>query len=613
MPVEIERSLELHRQRLEASLEKLRKALRHWQISSAEYEALREELQTLPSDAMREDMLKVGSGFGGTVVGEKDVKTLLGDNVGIQRTVEQAIAAVGHRIDYVRENVDKVQKQIDQGETKLVSLLVVSEPDLKTEDGLPIMDIHEELDEDGNIISTTINGADPNSAKALDTTPLEQLQKIVEGDEDVKGQKPPVEAPRETSENKPAEVPKPSPQSPSPSIRKSDKPPVKGELAGVKTISSKEEEGGGFVRVLDDPVVKEEDFVKEVSTDSPEEAEMRKQMLNYNLREIGAVVAEINLEEEGIYYGHENDSDEETDELDTEDEDRYGRTATRVITPEYQKEMEDLARKIKERGEAARAAEAKMREEESQQRKDEAKTQKPKPKKKGVRFAAEPEISPAPPPMPDLPDLPVPPSAHNTEDALPLLVDLLAMDAMRKSGMVTGNPAPVKEKGPSIFKSEKTKAQNERMGEVRERVVPASVISSDVMERSTDDGSASFEPPTSRPRKMSRFKAAMAAPSQDDDAGDDVSPPKTTTNGSVIEREVSESAPVQPPDELDPSTHRAEVAVEYHRLRNKMIQQQDGFVESEEEMAKVPLDDDSGERPKVSRFKAARMKGLTQS
>ncbi|KAG0125061.1 Prefoldin subunit-domain-containing protein [Tuber indicum] len=605
MPIEVERSLELHRQRLEASLEKLKKAIRHWQISSAEYEALREELQVLPSDATREDMLKVGSGFGGTVVDEEDVKALLGDNVGIKRTVDQAIAAVGHRINYVQENVDKVQKQIDQGETELAPLLVVSEPDLKAEDGLPIMDIREELDEDGNIINTTINGADPSSAKALDTTPLEQLQKMVGTDEDAKEQKLPVEASEGTSENKPAEASKPSPRVPSPSARKSDKTPAKGELDGVKTISPKDEEGGGFVRVLDDPVLNEEDFVKEVPTDSPEEAEMRKQMLNYNLQEIGAVVAEINLEDEGIYYGHESDSNEETDELDSEDEDRYGRTATRVITLEYQKEMEDLARKIKERGVAARAAEAKLREEESQQRKDEAKTRKPKPKKKGVRFAAEPEISPAPPPMPDFP---APPSAHNTEDALPLLVDLLVMDAMRRSGTVPGNTAPVKEKGPSIFKSEKVKVQNKKIEEIRERVVPTSVISLDVMERYADDGSTSLESPTSKSRKVSRFKAAMAIP-QGDDVDNDVSPPKTSTNGSVIEREVSESTPVQPPDELNPLTHRSEVAVEYHRLRNKMIQQQGGFVESREEMAKVLLDD-NGETQKVSRFKAARMKGL---
>ena len=58
MPVEIEQSLERHRQRLEQSIDKLKKALRHWQISSAEYEALREELQTLPPDASREDMVR---------------------------------------------------------------------------------------------------------------------------------------------------------------------------------------------------------------------------------------------------------------------------------------------------------------------------------------------------------------------------------------------------------------------------------------------------------------------------------------------------------------------------------------------------------------------------
>jgi len=214
-----------------------------------------------------------------------------------------------------------------------------------------------------------------------------------------------------------------------------------------------------------------------------------------------------------------------------------------------------------------------------------------------------------PPPMLDLP---VPPSAHNTEDALPLLVDLLAMDAMRKSGAVPGNTTPVKEKGPSIFKSEKVKAQNGRVREVRERMVPTSVVSSDVMERPADDGSASFEPPTSGPRKVSRFKAAMATQDNDADNGD-ASPPKTSTNRSVIEREVSESTPVQPPDELDPSTHRAEVAIEYHRLRNKMIQQQQGgFVESEGEMAKVPLDN-NGETRKVSRFKAARMNRLALS
>lgn len=55
--------LERHRLRLELSLEKLRKALRHWQIFSAEYEAFREELQALPAGASREDMVSHAAGL----------------------------------------------------------------------------------------------------------------------------------------------------------------------------------------------------------------------------------------------------------------------------------------------------------------------------------------------------------------------------------------------------------------------------------------------------------------------------------------------------------------------------------------------------------------------
>lgn len=424
-------------------------------------------------------------------------------------------------------------------------------------------------------IDATVNGADPKSPEPLNTAPLDRIQELLEKKEERKGvvEDPAAKLPARTPPS--AEVPQTPPDIlPASSRRDDDKPPIKEGLEGVKTISSKDEEGGGFVRVVDDPKVGE-DFVMEVSTDTPSEAETRREMLNYNLQEIGAVVAEINLEEDGIYYGHDGDPDEESDELDSEDEDRYGRAATRVITPEYQKEMEELAKRIKERGEAARAAEARMRQEEKEE------PQKPKPKKKGVRFAEEPDISPAPP---SFPDLPMPASAQNTEDAIPLLVDLLAMDALRQSGATIGGDVPAKEKRPSIFKSERAKSGSEK-AEVHDRVVPPSVISPDVVERLPGDEGLHY---------------AM---------GEDTSPPKSATNSFVVERHPSQSVPVEAPDELNPSTHRAEVAAQYHKLKNRMIQRQGGFVESEEEMAKVPLDE-NGETRKVSRFKQARLKGM---
>jgi hypothetical protein len=53
-----------------------------------------------------------------------------------------------------RKNSESVQRQIDKAERKLDEILVVSRPSLKNEDGDDMMEIIEELDEDGNITCT---------------------------------------------------------------------------------------------------------------------------------------------------------------------------------------------------------------------------------------------------------------------------------------------------------------------------------------------------------------------------------------------------------------------------------------------------------------------------
>ena len=52
----------------------------------------------------------------------------------------------------VTDNINKVEKQIEKGDEKLAGLLVVQSPDVLAEDGDPIIEIREELDENGNII-----------------------------------------------------------------------------------------------------------------------------------------------------------------------------------------------------------------------------------------------------------------------------------------------------------------------------------------------------------------------------------------------------------------------------------------------------------------------------
>lgn len=451
--------------------------------------------------------------------------------------------------------------------------------------------------------------------KNIDTEGLEKLVGIMEEDQKT----PDLKAPAQKPKNKPRN-PSPLRKVTTQDQRSSDTPDTSNKPPVV--ISSATEDGGGLVKVLDDaPEVAEKDWVQSVPGESDEDTELRREMLKYNMAEIGAVVAEINLDEDGDFYGYEDSDDYDYDDDEDEDdngdgEDKYGRTTYAVITPELQREMEELQRRVKERAEAARnGGDVKEKEEDGEAG-----------KKKGVRFATELDIAPAPvPPSPstatpirhsarateDTPSFPVPPSALNEEDAIPLLLDLLAMDEVRKAGLQQAPEKPESRK-PSIFKTARTGTTTTTKAPTQQRTVPTSALAPTILERSPNPTSVEA-PTTTSPRKPSRFAAARAAASiytnttphaPEDDT--DSHPPTLTS--AVIERAPSGvTTTATPPDELDPSIHRREVASEFHRMRTKMIQRQGGFVESEEEGATVPLNED-GEKRKVSRFKAARLK-----
>lgn len=93
--------------------------------------------------------------------------------------------------------------------------------------------------------------------------------------------------------------------------------------------------------------------------ESPEDAALRREMIQYGLSEVGAVVAELNIDEEEEEeedgsvdsndeehgYTYEEDDLAEEDE-DDEEEDKYGRTTRRVVSEAYVKEMQALQKKL---------------------------------------------------------------------------------------------------------------------------------------------------------------------------------------------------------------------------------------------------------------------------
>jgi unconventional prefoldin RPB5 interactor 1 len=139
-------------------------------------------------------------------------------------------------------------------------------------------------------------------------------------------------------------------------------------------------------------------------------------------------------------------------------------------------------------------------------------------------------------------------------------------------------------------------------------------MSDSIVERPAGAFTAPVEPP--KPAKVSKFKMGrtvqqMPAQSPAQQSEPVSSPPPSGPAGrtladSITEHQASSSTP-QAPDEFDPAVIHREIEADYHKARNKFIQQQGGFKQAPEDEELV-LENEDGTTKKVSRFMAARMK-----
>jgi unconventional prefoldin RPB5 interactor 1 len=81
-----------------------------------------------------------------------EIKSLIWPTEGTTRTKPQIITNITGRIDTGAKNAATVRKQLHTAEDKLEQVLFVSQPSAVTDEGLPVMAITEELDEEDNII-----------------------------------------------------------------------------------------------------------------------------------------------------------------------------------------------------------------------------------------------------------------------------------------------------------------------------------------------------------------------------------------------------------------------------------------------------------------------------
>lgn len=610
--------LERHRRQLEENVEKLRKAITHWRMSDADYEELKEEVEAISGTADRADLDRICEEFEGQVINSKEVKEIFGEQT--VKSKAQIVNILSRRIDYVSKNVETLEKQLQAAEEKYEKANIVANPDVMDEDsGLPITDIIEELDDDDNITSSRLQRpGDSTSAirEALEKAGVkdlpdtnERVQADVEELSDDEDTPMKDENDERVEEAQSHARPESETASTTMEIDAVDTPAKKG-------VSFAEDTKPGHELNVRDQRSRTRDHLEQIMKEAKEQeapisnpvmpegesdddAELRREMLRYGMTDIAPIVAELEIDEgtgsefDEEEYSFDEDDGFEDEEDDDEDEDEHGRTKSRVVDDKYRKRMQELearlgiksSREIEEEAESKAAgsipeegiariaiqpaasnppAPANQPTKSSIKGGNEA-AQEPKPAKKGVKFANALDIAPE-------------------KDTTP-------------------TSAPAEPKEPYVDPMRST-----------------------IVERSPVAQPAA--PTASAPKKASRFKKARAAEPTPNPAETQLpvrakgpaeaparfldqevrtaptGPDGKTLAGTIVERDMPAGA--VEPDEFDATLLHQEAAVEYHRMRNRMIQKQGGFVAEKEEAIEYPEDEEaSGKR--VSRFKAARL------
>ncbi|KAJ5173002.1 hypothetical protein N7492_005595 [Penicillium capsulatum] len=588
-------ALEQQRLTLEDNVLQLQKSLYHWRTWEAEYDSLRDEIRNLDDDATTDDFLSLGRDHGGELLTKKEMQTIVA-NQGAPRSRNQIVDLLGRRIDYVKQNMEILEKRLKTAEAELYKMNAQDGFPVEGAADFPMREIFEELDEEGNIVSSSVN-APGNYASDL----LETLKKA--GVSDIPDKTGTAQNATDTDSAGP---------------EKADANHE--EPSSTSNISHPQKKNG---TAQDDDVdlsqpvslVTLEDRKQPPVTDvneSLEEARLRREMLQYGIDEVGAIVAELELDEDGSDVSVDDDDNYDLG-TDDEDEDEFGRSRI-VLSEEYHQQMRDLETKLKARGMWNMGKDAQAFPEEVQEEmktppveengpaenaaSDSAKAKKPK---KRVAFADDLDIAPSEEPvsekLPEKRTLPPKPD-------VPVLSDAVIERTDRTPETSTAvNPS----KKPSRFKT--ARSAGEPVRDLASEPTPPKPS------KFAQARSLGKEPNIGVPGKpLDLFPARseepkpFSAPIIDDVHSSAPRPPQGRTLAEkLVEREVKPQAVAAPvPDDLNDETHRREIASEFYKARNRMIQSNGGFVDNDEATIEPIEAEDPRER--VSKFKAARMR-----
>lgn len=609
--------LERHRRLLEENVAKLRRALDHWRMSDAEYEQLKDEVEALPEPGSHDDLERIRDGFEGDVVTDKEIEELFGK--ANERPPGQIVNLISRRIEYVSRNVETLEKQLAAADQKLAAANVLINPDVRDEEGLPFTDIIEELDEEDNVTSFRLSrpgDMQPQIQEALAKAGIKEIpeggDKADEGADGAleNGDASAIEnsgvaeiATEPTTATIVEEEQMPIPQStvaePEQQSPVEEKPAKKGVSFAADTkpaentttdadqpLSRTAQRLGEVMERARQQAIPSADPV--IPEDEPvDDAELRREMLRYGMTDIAPIVAELEIDEASGSEFEDGYSDYGSDE--DEDEDEHGRYKYRVVDEDYRARMRELEAKLgikstRELLEEEEESGAKVADEgiariavqplpqptkSAMKADDKVVDDKPA---KGVKFASAVDVAP---------DSTAEPVSAPAEPAQPFVDPMRSTIVERTPATQPATPAPA-EPPKKVSRFKKAKTATGATDALPIRPVPTM--------------SPSPPGPANAPaRFLDPVAEVRATPT---------GPEGATLAPTVVERATSAAA--REPDEFDASLLQKEVAVEYNRVRNRMIMKEGGFMRDKEAPIEYPDEEDEGGK-RISRFKAARL------
>lgn len=552
---------------LEENIVKLKASLRHWQTWEIDYEGLREEFERLAEDCTDKEILAAAKDVNAEALDAKEIESLVQASGSSGRRRPQLIDRLAKRLDYVIRNANTVKNQLSDTQKKRNTLLLAESSEHRDDAALPLTEVIEELDENDRIISSSTETPKNTAPELVEVLRKAGVKDIEMAEGVVRSSLNPFDEQRQISASSQEDAGSERVDTPL-----TDEALSKGGKSDSRPLVSQSDSDS------------ESDFTSPVllASDSVEDALLRREMLNYTPNEVGAVVAQLELD----LNSDDNDSDAsihdfmDEDDLQLDDSedgdalDDFGQSVKRPFSEEYQHEMLALERKLNARsmqnvGPTPAILPEHVGDTMGAQTQGHISSQldhkpfKPQAKKctKRVSFANDLHIAPL---HRDQSDSQQSSYQHNSS----VMFNTLPERAIQSS---TAHPPLPSSKTPRVSKFMADRS--------------ASTQSSRLLNHS------------------SRSFGDQPASALPDDMRDKIQ------SDIVVERPSHPSKSANKPptnDELDTILHRNEIAGEFYRMRNRMIHQQGGFTEQPDPQEEVVIGDITGR--KVSRFKAARMK-----